>query len=81
MTDWTLEDIWYKIEDEGLGYCVEDYFSLDTIRDCGGDELLELWQKAQTALQDIRTYFEEQGLTDNILYDDDDADNETDEDY
>jgi hypothetical protein len=78
---WTLEEVLWKITDEGLGECVENYFASDTFT-ADHPELAVLWANAEKALQDIYDYFEEEGLwmekAESFDEDPDDEDNEED---
>jgi hypothetical protein len=71
---WSLEDILFKINDEGLGYCVEEYFTPDTFK--AYPELAELWRTAQKALADIHAFFDEQCVWLDTELEDHDEDSE-----
>lgn len=53
---WSLETIRYKVDDEGLGYCIEDYLDASSIED---SELARLWEAAYKALTKVREYLDE----------------------
>jgi len=47
----TIEDLYYIVENEGLGYAVADYVNADTIED---DEMRNLWKEAEEASKKVQ---------------------------
>jgi hypothetical protein len=47
----TIEDLYYIVENEGLGYAVADYVNPDTIED---NEMRKLWKEADEALKKVQ---------------------------
>lgn len=51
-----LEDVFYKVEDEGLGYMVQHYMSGDSIDD---PKLAAMWDECKAMLNAITEYLED----------------------
>ncbi|TPF18053.1 hypothetical protein [Priestia megaterium] len=47
----TIEDLYYIVENEGLGYAVADYVNPDTIEN---DEMRKIWIEADEALKKVQ---------------------------
>ncbi|WP_425203736.1 hypothetical protein [Priestia megaterium] len=54
----TIEDLYYIVENEGLGYAVADYVNPDTIED---DEMKKLWEEAEAALSKVQKVLDKWG--------------------
>lgn len=53
-----LKEFLWKISEEGLGYCLESYFSSDISDEVNDLELINLWRQASEAVLALSDYIE-----------------------